>query len=72
MLTFFAPNPILILILVVSAMELWNRWRTRNDPASQGYYRIARWQRVAVAVTYLGLAAALGVAMSASYIERDI
>jgi Zn-dependent protease len=71
-LTFFAPNPILILILVVSAMELWSRWRTRNDPAAQQYYRIARWQRVAVAVVYLGLAAALAVAMSASYIERDI
>jgi Zn-dependent protease len=71
-LTFFAPNPILILILVVSAMELWNRWRTRNDPASQTYYRIAPWQRVTVAVVYLGLAAALAVAMSASYIEREL
>jgi Zn-dependent protease len=66
------PNPILILILVISAMELWNRWRTRNDPAAQTYYRIAPWQRVAVAVVYLGLAAGLAVAMSASYIERDI
>src|SRR5215211_7542581 len=71
-LTFFAPNPILILILVVSAMELWNRWRGRGDPAAQAYYRIAPWQRVAVATVYLGLAAALGVAMSASYIERNI
>ena len=71
-LTFFAPNPILILILAVSAFELWNRWRARGTPEYQGYYRIAAWQRVAVAVVYLGLAAALAVAMSASYIERDI
>jgi Zn-dependent protease len=71
-LTFFAPNPILILILAVSAFELWNRWRARSDPGGQEYYRIAPWQRVAVAVIYLGLAAALAVAMSASYIERDI
>jgi Zn-dependent protease len=71
-LTFFAPNPILILILAVSAFELWNRWRGRGTAEGREYYRIAPWQRVAVAVVYLGLAAALGVAMSASYIERDI
>jgi Zn-dependent protease len=71
-LTFVAPNPILILILLVSAMELWNRWRSRDTPEARTYYSIPPWQRVAVAVTYLGLAAALGVAMSASYIEREL
>ena len=71
-LTFVAPNPILILILVVSAMELWSRWRTRDTPEARTYYSIAPWQRVAVAIVYLGLAAALAVAMSASYIERNI
>jgi Zn-dependent protease len=71
-LTLVAPNPILILILVVSAMELWNRWRVRDTPEARTYYSIPPWQRVAVAVVYLGLAAALGVAMSASHIERDI
>jgi Zn-dependent protease len=70
-LTFFAPNPILILILAVSAFELWNRWRARDNPEYREYYSIAPWQRVVVAVLYLGLAAALAVAMSASYIERD-
>jgi Zn-dependent protease len=71
-LTYFAPNPILILILAVSAFELWNRWRARGTPEGQEYYRVEPWQRVVVAVVYLGLAAALAVAMSASYIERDI
>jgi Zn-dependent protease len=71
-LTLVAPNPILILILVVSAMELWNRWRVRDTPEARTYYSIPPWQRAAVAVVYLGLAAALGVAMSASHIERDI
>jgi Zn-dependent protease len=71
-LTFFAPNPILILILAVSAFELWNRWRARGTPEARQYYSIAGWQRVAVAVTYLGLAAALALAMSASYIDRDL
>jgi Zn-dependent protease len=71
-LTVFAPNPILILILVISALELWGRWRERNDPANREYYSIAPWQRVTVAVVYLGLAALLAVAMSASFIERDL
>jgi Zn-dependent protease len=71
-LTYFAPNPILILILVIGGLELWNRWRARGTPEYEAYYRVAPWQRVTVAVVYLGLAAALGLAMSASYIERDL
>jgi hypothetical protein len=67
-----APNPILILILAISAFELWNRWRARDNPEYAGYYSIAPWQRVAVAVAYIGLAAALGVAMTASHIERNL
>ncbi len=71
-LTVIAPNPILILILAISAFELWNRWRGRDNPEYRGYYSIAPWQRVAVAVVYVGLAAALGVAMTASHIERNL
>ncbi|MBA3366175.1 MAG: hypothetical protein H0U03_10395, partial [Actinobacteria bacterium] len=58
--------------LVLGGLELWRRWRERGTPAAAGYYRIKPWQRVAVAVTYLGLAAALGLAMSASHIEKEI
>ena len=44
-----APNPILILILIIGGMELWNRWRHRGTAEAQGYYTISRGQRVAVA-----------------------
>jgi len=71
-LTFVYPNPILILILVVGGLELWNRWRARGAPEYEAYYSVRPWQRVVVAVVYVGLAAALGLAMSASHIERDI
>jgi Zn-dependent protease len=71
-LTFFAPNPILIFILLIGGMELWNRWRARHSPEARRYYAIAPWQRLAVAVVYLGLAAVLAVAMSATHIERDL
>jgi Zn-dependent protease len=71
-LTFVAPNPILIIVLVLGGMELWNRWRMRGDPEHQAYYRVAPWQRGAVAVVYLGLAFSLALGMSATHIEKDI
>ena len=72
LLMIVAPNPILILILIIGGMELWNRWRHRGTAAAQGYYRISRGQRIAVAVVYLGLSAFLVVAMGATHIERDL
>ena len=71
-LLFLAPNPILILILVLGGLELWNRWRHRDSPEAREYYSIAPWQRAAVAVTYLGLAALLVVGMDVTHIERDL
>ncbi len=71
-LTVIAPNPILIIILLIGGMELWTRWRTRNSPEARGYYDIKPWQRAVVAVTYIGLAATLALAMSATHIEKDL
>jgi Zn-dependent protease len=67
-----APNPILILILIIGGLELWSRWRHRGSAEAREYYTISAGRRVAVAVTYLGLAAVLAVAMGASHIERDL
>ena len=64
------PNPILILIVVLGGLDLWRRWRERGEAAE--YYRLPTWQRVTVGVVYLGLAAVLGLAMSATYVERDL
>jgi len=69
-LTILAPNPILILVLVLGGFELWRRWQQRKDPAAAEYYRIPMWQRVTVGVTYVGLAGLLALAMSATHIER--
>jgi Zn-dependent protease len=70
-LTILAPNPILILILLLGGLELWRRWQSRNDPGAREYYRIKTWQRAVVGVTYIGLAALLALAMSATYVERS-
>jgi Zn-dependent protease len=71
-LTFLYPNPILLIILILGGLELWQRWRSRGAPELESYYRVSTPQRVAVATVYLGLALALGVAMNASHIEKDI
>jgi hypothetical protein len=62
------PNPILIIIVLVGGLELWRRWRERDlRPA---YYRLALSQRIAVAVVYIGLIAALGIAVAETHVER--
>jgi Zn-dependent protease len=71
-LVFVSPNPILLLILVLGGLELWNRWSHRNDPESKDYYAVRPWQRIAVAVVYVGLAAGLVLAMDATHIERNL
>ena len=70
-LTILRPNPILFLVLIVGGIEVWRRWRDRNEPRAAAYYAIEPWQRAIVAVTYVGLAALLAVAMSATHIERS-
>jgi Zn-dependent protease len=73
-LAFVAPNPILIIILVIGALELVRRWREwRNpDPQVEAYYRVTPSQRLAAGVGYIGLAALLAIAMAATFVERDL
>jgi Zn-dependent protease len=71
-LLFLWPNPILLLILVLGGLDVWRRWRSRNEPEFAEYYRIAPWKRLVAAAAYVTLAAVLALAMNVSYIERDI
>jgi Zn-dependent protease len=64
------PSPILLIIVVFGALELWNRWHSRHDAAASGYYKIKPWQRAAVGVTYLGLAALLALGMLETHVEK--
>ena len=70
-LVFLRPNPILIIILLFSGMELWQRWRLRNHPEMQSYYRVTPGRRVTMAVLYFGLAILLVLGMNATHIDPD-
>jgi Zn-dependent protease len=62
------PSPILPFILIVGGIELWRRWRLRGTPGFAGYYRLPLWQRAVAGGAYLGLAALLVLAMSATHV----
>jgi hypothetical protein len=65
------PNPILIIILIFSASELWRRWKLRNHPEMQEYYRVKPHQRVIIGALYFGLAILLVLGMHATHVPRN-
>ena len=71
LLEVYRPTPILPIIILLGALELWRRWQTRNHPQLQSYYRVLPWQRAAVATVYLGLAALLVLGMHATHVPRS-
>src|SRR4051812_46824947 len=64
------PNPIVILILALGGLETWRRFRSRGEPAQQGYYRVPKRTRFLIAAVYVGLAIALVLAMDATHLAR--
>jgi Zn-dependent protease len=71
-LAIVAPNPILILILVLGGLESWRRWQHRKDPVSEAYYRVTPQQRWITGISYIVLAGLLTLGMSGTFVERDI
>jgi Zn-dependent protease len=70
-MTVFFPNPILLLVLLFGGLESWRRWKQRNTPEGRAYHAIPARTRALVAVTYLGLAAALGIGVYETFLEKD-
>ena len=71
-LTIFFPNPILLLVLLFGGLESWRRWKARNTPEGRTYHAVPAGTRALVAVTYLGLAALLGVGVYETFLEKDL
>jgi Zn-dependent protease len=69
-LVIYVPNPILIIILLLSGSELWRRWRLRHTPQMQDYYRVRPYQRLIIGLLYFGLAAALVLGMHATHVPH--
>ena len=71
-LAFTFPNPIILLIALLAAMETWRRWRGRRhgDASTLAYYRVRPLHRALVAAVYLGLIALLVVGMDATHVAR--
>jgi Zn-dependent protease len=70
-LTFFFPNPILLLVLIFGGIESWRRWKARKTPEGRAYHDIPGRTRALVAVVYLGLAALLAVGTFETFLEKD-
>lgn len=67
-LLFVMPNPIIIFIAILGAMELWRRWRARNTPEGREYYNVAFGNRILVGLVYFGLIAILALGMAATFV----
>ena len=73
-LEFIEPNPILLIICLVAAYDLYHRWQKRNSPTMMqtAYYRVAPRSRIVIGAAYLGLIVALAIGMHLTYVHRAI
>jgi hypothetical protein len=71
-LLFIAPNPILILIVLLGGFETYRRWKQRKsgEEGNAAYYKVKPLHRFAVGAVYVGLLIALGVGMDLTHLER--
>jgi Zn-dependent protease len=70
LLAFLWPNPIIILILILGALDVHRRWKTRHEMGE--YYKVRPAHRAIVAAVYIGLIVALAVGMDLTHLARDL
>jgi Zn-dependent protease len=68
-----APNPFLVLFLLLGGMESWRRWRgrRRGEEGNPAYYRVAPRHRLAVGAVYVGLVLVCALGMHLAFIDRS-
>ena len=73
-LEFITPNPILLIICLVAAYDLYHRWQKRKSPTMMqtAYYRVTPRNRIIIGAAYLGLIVALAIGMHFTYVHRAI
>jgi Zn-dependent protease len=64
------PNPILLIIVILGALETWRRWQKRKTRSLEeaAYYRVSRRDRILVGLVYVGLIVALAIGMDLTHI----
>jgi len=64
------PNPILLIITLFAAYELYRRWQARKSrsPQQQAYYRVSPRNRALIGAVYLGLIVVLVLGMDMTHI----
>jgi Zn-dependent protease len=67
-----APNPFVVLFLLLGGFTTYQRWKTRKsgEEGNAAYYRVKPAHRLAVGVVYVGLLVLLGVGMDLTHLER--
>jgi Zn-dependent protease len=71
-LMFVFPNPILLLVLIFGGIETWRRFKNRSTPEGRAYHAVPVRTRAAVAAVYIGLAVALTIGVSETFLERSL
>ena len=73
-LAFAFPNPIILIIAVVGAFDVYGRWtrRRRGGDEARTYYAVRGRDRALVGLVYLTLIAVLVVGMDATHLQRSI
>jgi Zn-dependent protease len=73
-LAFAFPNPIILIIALVGAFDVYGRWtrRRRGGDEARAYYKVRGRDRALVGFVYLALIAVLVLGMDATHLERDI
>jgi Zn-dependent protease len=73
-LAFAFPNPIILIIAVVGAFDVYGRWtrRRRGGDDARAYYKVRGRDRALVGFVYLALIALLVLGMDATHLERSI
>jgi Zn-dependent protease len=68
------PNPIILIIAVVGAFDVYGRWsrRRRGGDDARAYYAVRGRDRALVGLVYLALIAVLVVGMDATHLQRSI
>jgi Zn-dependent protease len=68
------PNPIILIIAVVGAFDVYGRWtrRRKGGDEARAYYKVRGRDRALVGLVYLALIAVLVLGMDATHLQRSI